>query len=46
MLFRYRTEFEKGPASNEFVFVFPKPNGQWVVSGYFIRMDNDHTALP
>ena len=46
MLFRYRTEFEKGPPSNEFVFVIPKPDGQWAVSGYFVRMDNDRTALP
>jgi uncharacterized protein DUF4019 len=46
MLFRYRTEFEKGPPANEFVFVIPEASGHWAVSGYFVRLDNDRTALP
>lgn len=46
MLFRYETRFEKGPPVTEVVYVIPKPNGQWVVSGYFIRPETDRTALP
>jgi len=46
MLFRYQTRFEKGPSVTEIVYVIPKPNGQWIVSGYFIKMDTDRTALP
>ena len=46
MLFRYKTYFEKGPWVYEFVYAIPKPNGQWIVTGYFIKMDKDPTALP
>jgi len=46
MLFRYRTEFEKGPPAEELVYVIPQPDGEWMVSGYFIRNENDRTALP
>jgi serine/threonine protein kinase len=46
MLFRYKTYFEKGRWVYEFVYVIPKPNGKWIVTGYFIKMDSDPTTMP
>ena len=46
MLFRYQTQFEKGPPVAELVYAIPKPNGNWIVSGYFINPGNDRTASP
>jgi serine/threonine protein kinase len=45
MLFRYQTQFEKGKPVTESVFAIPKPDGQWVVTGYFVKFEPD-TSLP
>ena len=39
MQFRYQTQFEKGPPVIESVWAIPRPNGQWVVVGYGVRME-------
>jgi serine/threonine protein kinase len=46
MLFRYSTRFEKGPPVTEMVYAIPKPDGQWVVSGYFVNFENERAASP
>jgi serine/threonine protein kinase len=43
VLFRYQTQFEKGKPVTETVYAIPKPNGQWVVSGYFVKFEPDAT---
>jgi len=44
MLFRYQTQFEKGKPVNETVFAIPRPNGQWVVTGYLVKTELAATA--
>jgi serine/threonine protein kinase len=46
MLFRYQTQFEKGKTVTESVYAIPKSNGQWAVTGYFVKFDADTTASP
>jgi hypothetical protein len=46
MLFRYQTQFEKGKPVTESVFAIPKPDGQWVVTGYFVKFEPDTAASP
>jgi hypothetical protein len=46
MLFRYQTQFEKGKPVTESVFAVPRPNGNWVVTGYFVKFEPDTTASP
>ena len=46
MLFRYQTQFEKGKPVTETVFAIPRPNGQWVVTGYFVKFEPTTTASP
>jgi len=41
MLFRYTTRFEKGDPVTELVYAIPQPNGQWVVSGYFVKSESE-----
>jgi len=38
MLFLYKTEFERGNPVTECVYARPKLNGQWVVTGYFVKL--------
>ncbi len=46
MLFRYQTRFQNGPPVTESVFVIPRVNGEWVVAGYFVKMDPEASASP
>jgi class 3 adenylate cyclase len=46
MLFRYATQYENGKPVIESVFVIPRPNGEWVVAGYFVKMEPDASATP
>jgi len=46
VLFRYQTQFEKSPPVTELVYTMPRPNGQWVITGYFVRFEPDKTASP
>jgi serine/threonine protein kinase len=46
MLFRYQAQFEKGKPVTESVFAIPRPNGNWVVTGYFVKFEPDTTASP
>jgi len=46
MLFRYQTQFEKSKPVTESVYAIPKPDGQWVVTGYFVKFETDTAASP
>jgi len=46
MLFRYETQFEKGTPVIESVWAIPRPNGQWVVAGYGVKMEPAATPSP
>jgi class 3 adenylate cyclase len=46
MLFRYATQYENGKPVIESVFAIPRPNGEWVVAGYFVKMEPDASATP
>jgi hypothetical protein len=46
ILFRYTTKFEKGPPVTEMVYAIPNPDGKWVVSGYFVKFEDERAASP
>jgi class 3 adenylate cyclase len=46
MLFRYQTQFENGRPVTESVFAIPQPSGDWVVAGYFVKMEPAASASP
>ncbi len=46
MLFRYETQYENGKPVIESVFVIPRPNGEWVVAGYFVKTEPEASATP
>ncbi len=46
MLFRYQTEFERGRPATELVYTIPRPNGHWVITGYWIKVQPNAAAPP
>jgi len=46
MLFRYQTQFEHGRPVTESIFAIPQPSGEWVIAGYFVKMEPEASASP